>query len=32
MVEGNCVGGSQVVYGFQIYNGKIVDFGRQEAG
>ena len=27
-----CIGGSQVVYGFKIIDGKIVDFGRQEAG
>ena len=32
MVEGDCIGGSQVVYGFKIDNGRIIDFGRQEAG
>ncbi len=32
MVEGDCIGGSQVSYGFRIEGDKIVDFTRQEAG
>jgi len=32
MVEGDCIGGSQVVYGFDIQNDRIVNFSRQEAG
>jgi len=31
LVEEGCVGGAQVVYGFEIRDNKIVDFGRQEA-
>jgi len=28
----DCIGGSQVIYGFKIVDGKIVDFTRNEAG
>jgi hypothetical protein len=32
LVERDCIGGSQVSYGFKIVKDKIVDFGRNEAG
>ena len=32
MVEGDCIGGSQVVYGFDLQNSKVVNLNRQEAG
>lgn len=32
MVEGDCIGGSQVSYGFRIEGDQIIDFTRQEAG
>lgn len=32
MVEGDCIGGSQVIYGFQIKDSEIIDFWRDEAG
>ena len=32
MVEGSCIGGAQVVYTFKIIDGKVINFGRNEAG